>query len=40
MAYRDINIIVCIKQLKKFEGGEADDVIFCSEGGLSNNDRR
>ena len=34
MAYRDINIIICIKQLKKFEGGWGrDDVIFCSEGG-------
>ena len=28
MAYRDINIIVCIKQLKKFEGGEAEMTSF------------
>ena len=39
-AYRDINIIICIKKLKNFEGGSGqDDVISCSErGGLSNSD--
>ena len=37
-AYREINIVICIKKLKKFEGGLGqDDVILCSEGGLSNN---
>ena len=38
-SYRDINIIICIKQLKKFEGGQAEmTTFFVLGGGLSNND--